>query len=238
MWYKVKKIYQWSNLVRPNWWKPWANTIAYYPLTDDFNDHKWSWTLYNLTNNTVSGNSVILTTLSWVKCADIHWAYLSASFVMNTLPCTLVFWNKSKWTVSNSQRPFWLTFNDLWSWWWWGLHPEGTNQLRIRYWNNTDQKTEVSYTINTNRHLYCLTLASDGCHLYIDDGTTTFNPKNSLQNPSNSWSPFRIWANQAWQTGNSNWAYWYMWDVILENRVWSLDEFKNYYNSKKSNYGL
>lgn len=47
----VKKVYLWSTQVRPAWWQPWANLLAYYPFDGDINDHKWdlwySWTTYN-----------------------------------------------------------------------------------------------------------------------------------------------------------------------------------------------
>ena len=213
-------------------WKPWSNTIAYYPLTDDFSDHKWSGTLYNLTNNTVSGNSVNLTTLNWVKCADMNWAYLSADFVINTLPCTLVFWNKWK---SVNTNIFYLAFADSTrNWWWWWLTILNTSTLRIRWWGSSYKYSDVSYSIDTNWHMYCLVLSSSWWYLYIDDDKS-FNPTNALNNPSWSWTPFRIGANEV---GGSWFGNGYMWEVILENKAWTATEKSKYYNLTKSNYWL
>jgi hypothetical protein len=43
MWYKLKRIMIHDNgiekQVRPKTRNPWANTIAYYPLNWDINDH-------------------------------------------------------------------------------------------------------------------------------------------------------------------------------------------------------
>lgn len=54
-WVYVRKTEWWvltEHKIRPSWWKPWANIIAYYPLNWDILDHKadlWvSWTTYNL----------------------------------------------------------------------------------------------------------------------------------------------------------------------------------------------
>jgi hypothetical protein len=57
-------------------WKPWANTIAYYPLKSWVNDGKWSGTLYNLTNSWI-----IFGDLWWVTCANFNGSsYASGSF--------------------------------------------------------------------------------------------------------------------------------------------------------------
>ena len=227
----VKEVYVWTTKVRPAWWgwrQPWANTVAYYPLTDDFNDHKWSGTLYNLTSNNAQ-----ITTLNWVKCADMNNSYCSANFVINTLPCTLVFWNKWK-TVS--EGIFNLAFNDSTrNWGWWGMSPLGTTALRVRYGNGTDTHSDLTYTIDTNWHLYVLSLDSSWWYLYIDGTTTTFTLKSPLSDPNWSGSPFRIGANEIWWTG---WGNGYMGAVILENKARVAQEAFDYYNQTKWNYGL
>ena len=202
-------------------WKPWANTLAYRPLTDDFNDH--SWNSYNLTSNSVN-----LTTLSWVKCADLNSSYCNVNLLITTLPYTMVFWCKAKWT-SNT---FWYMWKEWWSWWggWIMLR---NNLLTVRYWNPTDTVTDTSYTYWTDWHLYVLTFSSSWCNIYID-GDLIATPKTSLSNPTNNLNPLYIWHD------NGNTTYWnaYVWWVVLENKVRTADEISKYYNQTKSNYWL
>lgn len=67
MWYKVNKRYVGTQQVRPSGWKPWSNTIAYYPLETDANDASWNW--HNA--SWVSGSSY--TTVSWKLSANFDW---------------------------------------------------------------------------------------------------------------------------------------------------------------------
>jgi hypothetical protein len=208
-------------------WKPWANTIAYYPLTDDFNDHSWNW--YNLTSN-----SVQLTTISWVKCANMNNSYCTSNALVTSLPYSIVFWAKAK--TSGWNKAFSIMWQYSWSWgwsWimWWEL--SNTNNINIRYWNATNTYSSISQTIDTSWHLYVVTYSTGWCYLYID-GTQTANPKSSLTNSVLNTTPFRIWANYEWTV---LWN-WYMWAVIVEDKARTAQEISNYYNLTKSNYWL
>ena len=50
-------VYIWNDT-----WLPNKNTVAYYPLTDNFNDETWNY------NMTTKAGSPSITTLNWVKC--------------------------------------------------------------------------------------------------------------------------------------------------------------------------
>ena len=56
----MSAVYKWEDLVR--WWKPWANTVAYYPLKEDAND-------YSGNNRNGTASNVNFTTLNWIECA-------------------------------------------------------------------------------------------------------------------------------------------------------------------------
>lgn len=205
---------------------PWENTLAYRPLTDDFNDY--SWNSYNLTSNSVN-----LITLSWIKCADLNSSYCSISnsnLLITTLPYTISFYFKSKtawWT-----NAIWIWWTETGSWWWswtWVLN----NKIQTRYWNATNQMSEISRTQDTNWHNIVITYSSSGCYIYID-WTQAANPKQSLINPTNNINPFYIWHDW-WNTtyGNS-----YVGSVILENKAWSASDVADYFSKTKANYWL
>ena len=207
------------------WWTPWANTVAYYPLTDDFNDHKTTWTLYNLTSNSAS-----ITTLSWVKCCNLNSSFFSANFVITTLPYSIIFW--SKWKGNNSNMWFWLSFVSGWDWGWSGLKYQW--QLYIRYWNPTDKNSSVwTYTLNTNWHLYTITFSSSGCKFYVD-GSLIATPKNSLVAPSNNASPFYIGADEEGAARSDC----YQWVTIIENKEWTAQDISDFYDLTKWDYWI
>ena len=213
-----------EKLIRPVWWQPWANTIAYYPLTDDFNDYGWN--SYNLTQN-----SAQITTLNWVKCCDLNSSYCAANFAVNTLPCTMAFRHKSKVTTNKFLA---ICFADStrnwggrWIWTW------NVDELQVRYWNPTNTYSPVNYTFNTNWNLYVLTLSDAKWTLYIN--SDTYQLKTNLSAPSWSGSPLRIWANEVWQTW---WGNWYISQIIVENKARTAQEVSDYYNQTKWNYWL
>ena len=203
------------------WWQPWANTIAYYPLTEDFNDHSSSW--YNLTSN-----SVQLTTLSWVKCADLNSSYCSANFNLTSLPYTISFYLKPK-STSNTIAIWFKDNGSRWGSW---IYVKN-NQIYLRYWNSTDQDSGTSYTINTNWNHIVVTFWTDGSKIYVN-GSLYASPKNSLTNVVNNWTPFYIWHDYATTT------YWnsYVWSVILENKVRTAQEISDYYDLTKWDYWI
>ena len=209
-------------------WKPWANTIAYYPLTDDFNDY--SWNSYNLTNN-----STQLTTLDWVKCVDMNNSYCTASFAVTSLPYTIVCWNKAKTNWWNKALAIQWQYSGSWGWSWVMIWEwSGTNYIWVRYGNATDQNGGISpYAIDTNWHLYIVTFNTDWCYVYAD-WQQVWNPKQSLTNSVLNTTPFRIWANYEWT------VLWngYMGITIIEDKVRTAQEISDYYNQTKSLYGI
>ena len=225
--YTSKFILNWEEyeFAAPSGWRqPWANTVAYYPLTEDFNDY--SWNSYNLTQN-----SAQITTLDWVKCCDLNSSYCSAGFSINTLPCTMVFWAKAN-SISNMFLS--VVFNDSTQHrWWWGIMTRNVDELIVRYWNPTDQSSPISHTFDTNWNLYAITLDSSGGVLYVNGNS--YQLKTNLSNPSWSGSPLRIWANEVWQTW---WWNWYISNLILEDKAWTAQEVSDYFNQTKSLYGI
>ena len=101
MWYKVNKIYVGTQQVRPVW-KPWSNTIAYYPLTSTTTVNDMSGNNRNLTNHSVSFN-----TYDWVNCAYFNGSsqYLNQDSVNMWLfsgSLTVSSWIKGTWAITTS----------------------------------------------------------------------------------------------------------------------------------------
>ena len=112
------------------WWKPWANTLAYYPLdsTNTVNDLSWN-------NKTLSNTWVTFWTYNWVDCANYSWdkyLYRNQSLISWSQNFTINMWYL-RWGASHNHSEilsigsrywsnsfmFWLNDSDsLYIWWW------------------------------------------------------------------------------------------------------------------------
>lgn len=218
---EVKNIY-----IGEYGWKPWENTVAYYPLKEDFNDHKWSWTLYNLTNNGWS-----LTTLSWVQCAYFN----LSSIASNSSPSFWWIRTISHWINANSNSENSVIVWTGWSWWvnttvfsstlWWWTLPWCSNMYNQWY--------STSDNISFNTWYYMVTTIGDGYwKVYLNwvlKGTYSFSVWN--------WTWIYLSRRWDWITSNSRYD-WYLSEVIIEDKARTAQEISDYYNQTKSNYWL
>lgn len=70
MWYKLTWMYIWQQKIRPTWWQPWVNTVAYWKLDWDLTDYMWN---YNGTGT--GGATITYESLPWdsnVKCVKVN----------------------------------------------------------------------------------------------------------------------------------------------------------------------
>lgn len=230
MWYKVKKIYQWSNLVRPKW-KPWANTLAYYPLEKDGSSWIWwttltmswitfttesTWKWYAVFNGTATGNGG-------------KWAYVSVSDLWYDM--TFSFWSKTSWNDGNrwdytrfrvgsyNRQQITSMSNPNW-------------YISARYnWNNN---TTTNYAIPLDNvwHYYCITYWSNWIRIYLDNIEVATSSYTSTDRYS--------WTMYIWRTEDAGyyWFNWWLSEFIIEKKARSDEERTNYYNQTKSNYWL
>lgn len=96
------------NVLDQQWWTPWANTIAYRPLTDNLNDIVWG---YNLTP---SWSDYSFTTSSrWGKCLALNlWGTTSTTYLENTSVHTQL---NQTWDFTFAFK-IWEWVLRLWSW--------------------------------------------------------------------------------------------------------------------------
>ena len=219
MWYKVKKIYQWSNLVRPKW-KPWANTIAYYPLKENTNDY--SWNSRNLTNNWLT-----FWTYSGVTCASSSGNYAQLSLWTATTYSNLTM---SIWYNATTTTPVREAF----------CFGGGGGNLDI--WNNG-----VTYYASSSQHFDQTTwvTANQWTNIIVTVNWSTWNIyKNwSLYTTKTNWwnvvaNSIAIWTNSDASYPQNNRFYGYLSNAIIENKTRTAQEVSDYYNLTKWNYWL
>jgi len=227
-WYKIKRVLIWQGWVEkqiyPAGWKPWTNTIAYYPLKEDFNDHKWTWTSYNLTNNGWS-----ITTFNWVPCA--YYSGSTSVYSINTsisfwTTRTIVFWG---YLLNTGTAP--VVWTGIYSYnslstravWYWGSKASISNYQN--YW--------MDGTSNVYWKWVNIVWISDWSkmELYVN-----WQLEASWSNTLYAWSQLKIW----WRLWGmwSEYFTWYVNEIILEDKAWTTQEVLDYYNFTKSTYGL
>lgn len=230
-WYKIKRVLIWQNgqekQVRPAGWHPWANTIAYYPLTSTSTVNDLSWNNYNLTQSW----TITYWTNVWVDCAYFNWGYLSATIAW--LP---------QWGTDRTASVYvYITKTQCWILSWWANSTY--NKFCRYYWGfNSNWLAATSYQwtdLNSSTyisgwwHHIVLLVRSWVRELYIDWVQNTTLNKSSTTNTS--WTNFEMWrldyaSDFMFQS--------YMSNVIIENKARTAQEISDYYNLTKWNYWL
>lgn len=218
-------IYMWRE-----WWAPWANTVAHYPLTENANDE--SWNSRNLTNSWVT----FVNNIWWATIPVWYWdgwdaAYLDGWNVQLNAAYTISWWSKV-----NSSSNVWIMF-DL-------RNNNGNWQgfLLWRCYNNTigfyQQKSSSS------DQSYSESLTSDWTYWCVrwDWSTwTIYKNWNQAYNVSISnsidTSASYLWIGCRYYTHTDKY-HWYISNVIVENKARTAQEISDYYNQTKWNYWL
>ena len=236
MWYKIQKIYIWQTQVRPSgwWWHPWANTVAYYPLDSTNTVNDLSWNNYTLTT---SHTNPTFWTYQWVDCASFNgsntelktvsvnpWTYWS-SFTVSCWVYGTATWDRVP--ICN------VYYNSTWL----------NRQIRAHSsWSsifefNGTSWTNTSFWISANAqawHNLLFTANGNNITTYVD-GAQVATGTNTKWN--NNWT-FTIWCGWDEADGYFWWFNWWLSNVIVENKVWTVDEVSEYYNQTKANYWI
>jgi hypothetical protein len=223
----VKAVYLGTTQVRPSGWKPWANTIAYYPLKEDVLDYSGNWNNATWNPNSFTG---------WV--ANYSWASTTLpTLLAQAKPLTLSVrindWGVWVWTHNIS-----VLWQHTYSWYWLCLtyNMEWNNNYRVGFvlsansWNSfLIEKTYPNKIIWW--HLVTLTRDANIANLYIDweyIGQTTYSWKTSNRT-------FYLWYDH-WYDG---WAWnGKISELIFEDKTWTAQEVADYYNQTKWNYWI
>lgn len=233
---EVEKGYVGTEQVRPWEWKPWSNTIAYYPLTDNFNDY--SWNSKNLSNTW----SPTITTIDWIKCAYYNWSSYSRNTNISTPIADRTIACFFKTTQTSSCRILWVwslpsSYWDYWKSWLQinvGSKTEGNIWFDDTQWPNNKTDT-FSFD---NSKFVCVVMAQSGsnCDLYIN-----WEYKTTYTNLTTSWTSASWKMVVVWAKANYNYSEkftWYVWSCVVENKKRSDTEAELYFKTFKSNYLL
>jgi hypothetical protein len=236
-WYKIKRILVGTQQVYPAGWKPWANTIAYYPLQSDANDYSWNGR--NLTNSWITFSD-------WVGVfnGSSQGYYTNQSLFNKSQPFTysvwvnptsIPSWNSSDWPYASNlvmiyqsgdksthDKMLWLCDSNKWYWY--------------NYYNWRCEAYASWVQTNTWNHL-----------VFVFDWTT-----NTVYLNWAAWTPVACWGSYTWYSSATLliWDsqdtsatqlkkfYWKLSNVIIESTSWTAQEVSAYYNWTKWNYGL
>ena len=213
-------------------WQPWANTIAYYPLTSTTTTSDESGNGHNLTNGwatfgTYSGvdcvylgntnSKKLYTTISWLGANPTFTVnvYVNRQWTTNS-----DWWQLFVvWSIGSSNGCYWSAIRTDWKYlaWtrWWG---EARSTV-----TNTLDKWELITVVKNASNTIVYRNASE-----IANGTITTNISSTAFTIGsfNSTS----WTYQSF--------YWYLSEFILENKARAAQDVSNYYNLTKWNYWL
>lgn len=203
--------------------KPWANTVAYYPLAWDTNDY--SWNNHHLSNWTQPTFTTSWDLTYWVSSWSAR-PYTN-SFSMTSTVQTVVFWIMI--TVSQTSRwIFNLRWDNSWAkehWWiyWTNYNPALCFYPAFAAWNYKG----VTPDINKRYNVWAV--------FNVDDWTTKVYVNWEYKWVDSRW--LAIWSNLVislfWSSNNNdncNCAYS---NFIVESWERTADKFTKYYNQTK-----
>jgi hypothetical protein len=208
----------------PERWQPWANTLAYYPLTQDAND-------YSGNNRNWTASNVNYTALSWVDCAVFNGnnSKITWNWGLWVSDITISAWvNSSSWTnlLSMAAMCWWSESVQMW------LRNGVTAEGDI--WNGNDDTTVSDWSVRDwNRHNLIATYDRQYLTFYVDWILIWQSAETISFSINNMW----IW----WHYANSSGLFsftWYISNVIYENKIRTSQEVSDYYNQTKWNYWI
>ena len=224
-------------------WSPWADTIAYYPLTSTTTVNDQSWSGLNLTwSGTYSFGTY------WgVDCCYINtWMLQTAYSWSSSNPLTLSIWYNRQATPTNDTGVTIATWQTSWVYTplsigdnkpssrpntWdsqWGIYLFAQSAS----WSNRTASTDTHITAST-WHYLCATSYNWTSKLYVD---------GVLVNTLSRWiSNFNYLLISRWKApsdSNDRSMKGYVSEAIFEKKERTAEEIKDYYNGTKSIYGI
>jgi hypothetical protein len=189
MWYKVKRIYQWSNLVRPSIPTNWL--VSRYKLDWNLNDSYWSYNLTQWETPSYVTGKYWQAINTWYGYTTISW--IASIFTIRFfMKCTSInkIWIELSMSSNFSASDFWRWRYDLWRTRYWTSG--STNWIAFNHYKNQSSSTDAyqslsSYTTITdwNWHQIVCTKNWTSAQLFVDwikEATGTFadNPASTV----------------------------------------------------------
>ena len=234
MWYKIKRIYQCTNLVRPPFPVPKSWLLWYRPLQTDLKDVSNNWNNWSWYSGTGSFGTVWWYTWAKVTRSTSNW--FSTQHIITPV-------NRSNPTISIC---WWICYTQmsdtLWTWrwlfwnWWSGSSQQimlwlrsADNKYPYFQWNWTNYKLSSS-TPSTNTWYFRVITRNGSTLKFYLNGTLA----NTLSiSSSDIWNwVFKFgctWYDSWWNW----WTEWYVRHCAIYNKVLTDAEVLQFYNNTK-----
>ena len=222
--------YELKNVYLGYEFEPSSSTIAYWPLNSEtlYTDQSGNWK--NLTNVWTT-----IWTYQWVSCAYNNWdknkyAWLNSPLTTSNNSFTASLWFYSLWDSANWQS--------LIQWWYWQTTQAfnmalNKNVMSVWWWSND---TSLNVTkINQWVH-YIITYNWTTIKAYVNSELVLTVNLNYTIPTSAKTSLMCNYVRTDWATSDP--LNWYLSNVIVENKVWTVEEVSKYYNQNKSLYWI
>ena len=221
--------------IRPTWWQPWANTVAYLKLNWNGTDSSGNWnnaTIYNPLWATENWRQY----LQWTYSTDNSWCYAVLPVTPLSSECTFQAWIKMDTNTLNYTMYMWCytEWSDPWcfaaatmnsDYYWCPI----SNWSRLNPILDYGQESIVTWW-----HLQTVTIKDGKQVFYLDWVSIGSNNRNDANRTATNTVPFML------NTGNnlSRTASCIIWDFILESKSWTAQEVVDYYDLTKASYWI
>lgn len=220
-------------------WQPWANTVAYYPLTSSTTVNDMSGNNRNLTNSNVS-----FWTQFGVDCATISGNNTTTQHTADKYLYANITWLP---TWANARTFIYWVYND-------NASNTGLVETYVFQWQSSSNRMILSASSNENIGYYWISqygasgafwaiLRQQRCHhCIVYDGSkftwyvnwvSTWTWTRTINTGSTKFSLWWASENPAWNAFNGSFS-----NVILEDKARTAEEVSDYYNNTKWNYWL
>ncbi len=209
-------------------WQPWANTVAYYPLTSASTVNDMSGNNKNLTNNWIS-----FWEFNWVDCAYnassnyIRWD-IGSRIIWSSITVNGWFYktggNREIYAYMLGSTESNHTFILQWK----------SSKLNLAFWYDDLQSTST-LSNNTRYNICCIfDKTTQSQFIYINWVMDATRVTSNWLNISNT----TMTIFNANITSYPDYLYWGISNLIIEDKARTAQEIADYYNLTKSNYGL
>lgn len=220
---EIKEVYVWNRKIRPIWWQPWPNTVAYYKFEGNLNDSSGN-------NRNLSGGTFTYGTLQTGA------KYIQTSSGQYTNNYTSMPFNTNSYTINiracaDATTTSWILVD---------FHTNKSNFPRFatastNKFTFTTNPTNITTTIN-NWHNYVCVCKNGTAYCYIDGVQQTTKGLNShnanlnyfrLNTVGYAGSPLTNFTRKGKMS-----------ELILESKDRTTDEIIQYYNKTKTKYWI
>lgn len=212
----IKDYSQYNHTMNWNW------TEKYVTLSNGKKMLNIDWTNWTYSNQFFEANNKTTFTL------HIWWKWISD---YDTNPFVWWWVWRSKWDGSTNHR--WFSFLESYSY----------KEMSVLYWNNTSstswwtQPSRFSAWLPSSIKLWTATINWNQFKIYVNWSQTDSWTWDTIKWWSDIWPIFCMWPLLFYDWSSWAWApVCNIWETILEDTCWSVDEILAYYNNKKSEY--